>query len=222
MVNEGSAPLKPSRVERRRARRRKAWAKQDRDLEIVFNAEPPTFAAVYRYNKARWIVVSLLFAPVGAGITWVFARALGPVIMSGVAGALVATFIQFIKRWNFQNPKPSRQEHREMRERYCAKREHFLPTALVNQFNPRGKRPEDYPAEYQDLFRDLSEIAAQASAVIKVTSYSDATVSVDSGPYLANTVRQELIDRAALDNKQLTLVSPVILHPEGWVDPATT
>ncbi|HET9677839.1 MAG TPA: hypothetical protein VFP21_10090, partial [Solirubrobacterales bacterium] len=84
-------------------------------------------------------------------------------------------------------------------------REEFLRRAVANRCNPVGRSLDTYPVLHRGLIADLTNMAGGIDAAIEVVSYSDDSITIDTGPYYAGAIGKEMTARAEQDNTLLIL-----------------
>jgi len=190
---------------RRLARQAEEEAEHLRRLEAVANEPPATWAGYLGFWSLRWVVLAVMWAGITTLVTWVLTKALGPAVLGGLFGAIVVILVHAVKQLLTYVERPSRKSAEDQRRRWRSEREDFLRAAVLNRCNPSGRPPKDYPVRYRDLIEDLAVIAGEINAVIKVVDLSEDSITLDTGLFCADSVRKELSDRAARENRRLIL-----------------
>jgi hypothetical protein len=179
-------------------------AKAERALDRLDNKLAPSRREYIWSGRGRWVVISVVFIGITALAKLVVTKTFGPAVLAGVGGALFYLLLAIIKKYR-TDVSPYTNEDEARREQQMTEREKFLPTAVVSKCNPSGKTPDNYPELYRAMFADMATIASDVDAVIRVVRYSDKSITIDTGPFYAGSVKKELIARAARDKKQLIL-----------------
>jgi hypothetical protein len=212
MTDRQSPPPGPSRPGRRQARDQKSDRKRERALNEIFDLGPPGRRSLIKYKAWTWLAYAAVAAPVGALVTWAATKAIGPTVAGGLGLAILTWSVMLVKRviylYFVHTPIPSKAEEASSQafwNKQKAERDEFMRAAVAGERNPSGRRPEEYPVPYRSLIGSLAEIAGEIGAAIRVVSYSGDSITIDTGPYCAGSIKRELAARAAEDGTRLTL-----------------